>query len=1024
MASIKPIYAGLLLAALAAPVAVHAQVTHAFDLPAQALSSALRELGSQAQVNVIFDPAVIGARRAPALKGHYELKQALAKLLDGSGFKAEFTDASTVVIKPQPLPPGSSRSQPGKPVGKSAQAVQQPGTVTLKAVTVLGSLIPRSQIETASPLIVITSDDIKSRGFSSVADALQNASVNTGSVNNTAINTGDIWAAKTVSLFGLDPSYTKFLIDGRPMPVFSQVASGKNVDQLYTNLAGIPIDLVDRIEILPGGQSSLYGSDAIAGVVNIVLKKHVNVGTLDARIGWYSDGGGRERSVSASDSFSIGKLSLMLGAQVNDQQPMWAFQRSVTAQNFAGGINPQQASVNAVVNSILYGNSYFPAQPSDCNKLGGLWGGSEGYQVGSLGAFCGSTRSGGYSTLMNKSRSGTLSAHATYALTDSVQLYGDFFDVYQEQAHRVDDIYASVVGDANLMDDVVIIREFAPEEMANSLNGLLSQKNYENTYTVTLGGKVDFGSGWNLDTALTHSQENSNDRQIAMWGNNVPGSYGNTLLGPQLGTDWLGFPVYAPNYNLLTTPITPAQFASYLGAASIASSNRTDQLRTQLTQTSLFALPGGDAGLAVVAEQGYESWSYQPSPLLSSGQLLAASWNPSGGHRDRYAVATELNLPLLKMLTADLSARYDSYDAQGARFSHPTYSVGLEFRPVDSVLLRAKYSTSFKAPSLIDEFEGGSSGLGSVTDWVNCGRLGYTGGNILSCPYQYYSVPATVVETSNPDLQPLTARNFSYGVVWSPTAGLSVSLDYQHISIRNEVLKESSDYVMQTQLYCTNGTLDPQSPTCQAIDAQITRAPAAPGSPLLGQILQVVTKKINVAREVNNALNASLKYRTNPHAWGWLDFDLGYTRVLAHRQETFPGDPTIDYLRNPGFSTEFQTKANAALTWTFDQGKWSATLYGTYYGPTPNYIANLNDSYDVPHAGKVAPWRIYNASINYAPTRAWRLSLRVNNLRNSMPPIDVTYRSDVNEPFAAGNYNPYGREIFLEAQYQFGGGRR
>lgn len=116
MASIKPICAGILLALLAALLAVHAQVKNTFDLPAQALSGSLRELGSQAQVNVIFDPAAIGARRAPALKGRYELKQALAKLLEGSGLKAEFTDANTVLIKPLPSSPGPSRSPPSKPV--------------------------------------------------------------------------------------------------------------------------------------------------------------------------------------------------------------------------------------------------------------------------------------------------------------------------------------------------------------------------------------------------------------------------------------------------------------------------------------------------------------------------------------------------------------------------------------------------------------------------------------------------------------------------------------------------------------------------------------------------------------------------------------------------------------------------------------------------------------------------------------------------------------------------------------------
>ncbi|HEX7917626.1 TonB-dependent receptor [Rudaea sp.] len=1014
----KQIRAGLLAAALAAPVAVYAQVTYPFDLPAQALADSLRAFGSQARINVIFDPAAVRDRNVPALKGSYTSKQALAKLLEGTGYTAEFTDATTVVIKPQgPKPtPDKTRRADDKPV-ELPEAQSSSTSSKLDTVTVLGSLIPRAQVETASMLITITAEDIKNRGFSSVADALQNATVNTGAINNTAINTGDIWAAKTLSLFGLDPSYTKFLVDGRPMPLFSQIAQTTSVDQLYTNLTGIPIDLVDRIEILPGGQSSLYGSDAVAAVVNIVLKKHVDFGSVNARLGSYPSGGGRERLLSASESFQVGKLDLMLNAQIGDQEPMWAFQRRITAQNFAGGVNPQQPNADVFALGLFTGTTYFPQKPADCAKLSGLWGGSEGYHKDSSGTYCGSVSSGAYTTMINKDKSASASAHLTYALNDRVQLYTDLFDSYEEQAHPLSSFFTPFYWDSNLQDLMFVWKSFAPEEMANNLDGLLNQKNYENTYTATFGAKADVGGGWVLDAAVTRSGESSNNRQTVLWSSRRPDSFGAAFLGPQLGTMY-GYPVYNPNYGLLSNPVTPSEFAKYVGSASIASASRNDQLRAQATQSSLFTLPGGDAGLALVAETGYESWNYRPAALLKSGDLLGQTWNPGGGDRDRYATAAELNLPVFKMFTADLAARYDSYDAQGAKFSHPTYSLGLEFRPVDGLLLRGKYSTSFKAPSLIDQFEGGNVRQSTAWDYLNCARLGYTGANVNKCPVKYLQVPITLTEVSNPHLDPLTAKTFSYGAVWSPTSNLSMSVDYQHIAIKDEVLKENTDYLLQNELYCENGTLDPQSPSCTAARAQIMRAPATPGSPLAGRLLGVTTTKINIAQEVNNSINASFNYKLDIGWYGRLAFDLAYTRVLTHRHQTFPGDPELDFLNRPHYSTEFRTKGNLGLTWS--RGQWNATLFGTYYGPTPNYIAYRNDSYDVPLAGKVAAWRIWNASVNYSPTQAWRLSLRMNNLMNSMPPIDVTYPSTFNQPFNAGNYNPYGREIFVEARYQFG----
>lgn len=1025
------LYVGLFtaLAALAADFPAQAQQAQVASIAAQQysiaageLGDALNQLATQSQMQIVYAPELVQGKSAPAISGHLTWRQALDRLLAGSGLEYSLVTQSTVAIRRAEPQPHTAPSSPGTilhPAPVPAPAAASKPTA-LQSITVLGSLLPRSQVETSSPLIVISAQEIKDRGFSSVADALQNLAINTGARNNTSVNAGDVWAAKTVSLFGLDPSYTKFLINGRPMPMFSQTAVGATADQLYTNLSGIPIDLVERIEVLPGGQSSLYGSDAIAGVINIVLKKHAQVGTIDARYGAYSDGGGRERSLSASNSFEIGKLNLMVGVQLHDQQPMWDFQRGITAQNFAGGMNSQQAGTDALAYGFS-GVTYFPASSSDCNKLSGLWRGSERYYATPYSAYCGSVSDSAFKTLINEEQGASLSLHADYDVNENVHLYADFLDTYEKQAHTTTPFYFALFNDPNLHDDVEIIRNFAPEEMANNLDGLLTQKNYENTYTGTVGGKIDFANSWNLDVGFTRAYERDDNRQTGLLAAGVAGSFGSALLGPQLGTDAFGYPIYSPNYSLLTNPITPAQYASFVGSASIASTDRNDQLRAQLTQASLFSLPGGDAGLAILAEDGFESWKYLPSPLLTSGDLDGTKFNPSDGHRNRYATAAELNLPLFQMLTADLSARYDSYNAEGAHFSKPTYSVGLEFRPVDGLLLRGRYSTSFKAPSLIDEFEGSSAGQAYVVDYVNCARLGFTGGAVGNCPIQYTSQPVSLERTSNPNLQPMTAKSFSYGVVWSPTANLSMNVDYQHISIRNEVLQESATYVMQTELYCADGTLDPQSPTCQAINGQIIRAAATPGSPLLGRVLQVMASKINLARELNNSLIAGFNYRFNPGALGRFGLGFDWTRVLNHQQQRFPGDPLIDFLNNPGYSTEFKTKANAHLDWSL--GKWSATLYGSYFGPTPNYIAYLNNSYDVPNAGKVAAWRIYNLSVSYSPVPAWQLSLRINNIKNSMPPIDVTQPGSTNMPFVAGNYNPFGREVMMEARYQFGAGK-
>ena len=113
--------------------------------------------------------------------------------------------------------------------------------------------------------------------------------------------------AKTLSLFGLSPSYVKYLIDGRPMVDYPALYNGTDI---ITSISGIPMELVDHIDILPGGQSSIYGSDAIAGVVNIIMKKKLDGPSVNVGYQSFQDGGGRDRRITAASGFEFGRANL------------------------------------------------------------------------------------------------------------------------------------------------------------------------------------------------------------------------------------------------------------------------------------------------------------------------------------------------------------------------------------------------------------------------------------------------------------------------------------------------------------------------------------------------------------------------------------------------------------------------------------------------------------------------------------------------------------------------------------------
>jgi outer membrane receptor protein involved in Fe transport len=191
---------------------------------------------------------------------------------------------------------------------------------------VTGSRIPRTQLETASPVTTITADEIKSQGFRNVSDVLRAQPLATGAVQDNQF-AGFTPTATTISLLGLSPSFTLILLDGRPLADYPLLYNGQSN---FTDLTSIPTAMVERIDILPGNQSSIYGSAAIAGVVNIILKKHIDGTQLDVRFGGYTEGGGQNERLQLTGGHQFGNLDVTWGLQYSHQDPIYMHERDYT----------------------------------------------------------------------------------------------------------------------------------------------------------------------------------------------------------------------------------------------------------------------------------------------------------------------------------------------------------------------------------------------------------------------------------------------------------------------------------------------------------------------------------------------------------------------------------------------------------------------------------------------------------------------------------------------------------------------
>jgi iron complex outermembrane recepter protein len=891
----------------------------------------------------------------------------------------------------------------------------------LEEVIVTGSLIPQVRTETSVPIATITAEDMQIKGFATVADALQHSSFSTGAVQGPQFSVGFTPGAETISLFGLSPSYTKYLIDGRPIADYPALYNGTDV---ITSISGIPTVLVEGIDILPGGQSSLYGSDAIAGVVNIRMRKKIDGIEVDARYGWDKDGGGSTRRLGLAGGFDVGPVNIVVGGQYENTNPIWGYQRALTSKYFADGPTPQTAERDFVIFGSDGSTYNFPI-PGACAGAASLFNNSlHEYTRPGHGTYCGTTN-GGYYTIGNASESTQAYVRASDDISPNLQVFaealfnhdvqrfaagGNFYETQSDSSAGNPFYYYY---DPNLGDEVNVQRFFAPEE-AGSINEFLN-KNTNNSIRGTIGVEGSIGSSsWKYSADMTYTENKLTERTrvgteagLTAWFASIAGPE----LDPSLNPFGDGDKVYAPNYADFYKPVTPAQYAAF--STELASYSRTEEslARAGVTNSDLFTLPGGAAGLAVVVEGGNQGWEYVPDPGFLDGTAYLYTASAGSGHRSRMAETAELRLPVHKMLTFDLSGRNDDYKVAGDHVKKATYNVGVEFRPIQSLLFRGRYGTSFKVPTLSDEFQQLSGFFQTVTDYYKCAQLGFTGNTIGNCPYAS-AVNVFGTTEGNPKLQPINAKNYDIGIVWSPIARSAFSVDYIHWDISNEVQEQSIDQLLRTESACRLGQLDSNSPTCVQTLAQVQRDPQ-------GNLAQVNTPKINVSQETLAVIVVGLNYTWTTSAAGDFVFDGSYNNTLKHDFVQYTGDPTINYLQSPFYSTEFKTKENLSVTWNFHE--FGTTLYVEHYGQTPNNLAQqVPEGYAQPGAGRIGTWTIANLSARYEVIPGLTVSANVNNLFDKMPPTDNSFPGTTLQAYNYLNYNVYGRAYFVEADYKFG----
>ncbi len=971
------------------------------------------------------------------------------KLLASAILAGLFAAGSSTAYAQNPVAPGPTPAAQAAPQTAPPTA-EKKKPKELKEIVVTGSLIPTAEIQTASPVVKITAQDIKQEGFTNVYQALRAMPLATGQVQGQQAATfaGFTPGAQTISLLGLPPDFTLTMIDGQPLTSFPIAYNGQST---ITDISNIPLAMIDRIEIVPGGDSSIYGSAAIAGVVNFILKKHIQGIDFNYQTGGYSDGGGYSQRLSLVGGYDHDKFGMTYGFQYLDQQPIFATQRPFTASSF-NNPNPDLRGVPFNGTSVYNGDGIAvdpdTLSSTGCGPLAGNYGNTTvrfatmtagsapGTYVPDGGYTCGSPYLRGYTTLMNQSRTGSGYIAAHYDISNNTQLYGNLlYSVESLKYNNGPDFFwwepninafyeggtpGYIVNASNgqFQDPQYII---SPEEAGTTMMGATTELHRQ--YQFWGGLKGTFGdSDWDYNAFYARSQYNVYQDATARIVSKVDAFFGNKFLGPQLGTT-SGFPIYKPNYNNFFQTITPAEVNSFTGDDRSHNESYTQNVNLQVTNQNLFSLPAGDVGIAAVLKAGDEQYTEPANPLIVEHYFWGLTAASSAGRRNNYAGALELHVPIFKMLSADISAREDHFaNDGGSTSSRPTYKIAFALRPTDTLLLRANYATAFRMPDMSETFLGPSGAFGFVTDYYQCERQ-HPGTPFSDCPAivsNTINPQITITNTGNTDLEPITARSWGAGAVWSPLSNFNVRADYYSVRVQNETQFQSTDTLLLDDAQCLLGEVPITSPECQVAQAQITRAGANAPTPFL--LTGVTVHPVNIASEYVSGVMASLNYVLHAGRFGDFGFQTQYNVTLKHFLQPGPGFPNYDLLHNPYYDylyaqggsaigPEFKSIVNASLTWTIH--RWASTLTAVRYGKLPNAAIYENPTEGQSfNAYTLPPWVLYNATVQYRITPDLSVTGTIDNLFNTMPPTDT---SQTGWPYYdIGAYNVWGRSYFID----------
>jgi iron complex outermembrane receptor protein len=944
----------------------------------------------------------------------------------------------------------------------------QEATQPMQTVTITGSNLKRTDKEGTAPVSVMTAQEIKDTGVATVEELIKLVPSMGSDINqdNTS-GTGFAKGVATASLRGLGSSSTLVLLNGRritPAPY----ADPNNGNSVLYDLNSIPVSAIERVEILQDGASAIYGSDAIGGVINFILKKNYNGADLSVRDSMNDHGLFKRKGVSGS--FGHGNLdtdgyTIAMSADLNKRDrvalgdvtdieyqqyqamngrfvvpnyfhstgdyisgsPVVFKESKPGSKNFGVSLNP--------ASSVYAGNNMVPTLncPSGQQITGGAANG-----VLPTSAYYGRT----YCTFpaYQYSEAQGASKDANFLTHGELKLGGEMVGFADVQFSRAQRDYTG----APISIGTTSVTTFTSSGVGTPFQAILPIGHPDNPFT-DARASVSYrftnlrGGSQNINTGY---------RTLAgVRGSNAGWDWESALLWNRTNQDATYYDrLYLPTLNKLNTGTSLAQ----LNADPTLGHDSLTKNMSQIAQWDAKAsrefghLPGGAIGVAVGGEVRRETIALRPDPVVAAGNIFGLSNTILDNSRDVKSAFAEFRTPVLKSLEFDFAGRYDKYPTLKGNF---VPKAGFKWTLSDKFAVRGTYAEGFRAPSLGQTTAGGAQYfLSGVWDPKRCEADGATpkpgGATTQDCAR---SIAGT--GGFNPDLKPETSKSWNLGFIFSPTSAFDFTVDFYRVAQKDQIVLGTASQALKLEDKFPQNVSRNTDPASFLLDAN---GKPIPGT---GPLLMVATPWQNMGMTEMRGADVEGHLRNKLGAWGSLSTTVRTSYTGSYKVAEYEGEPMVNVA-----GTAFPGITDWALGSGTPTPRWKGSVTSTWkladnaVNMSVNYVgaASYLIKYDVDHSAFAQPFCAYGAKnandpapyrntsnslydtyypscsvkewitvglgYTYTGFKHWTLNANIQNLFDNPAPYAPDYGTT---GWNQSLHNGYGRYFTVRAAYSF-----